>query len=311
MAKPFLKWAGGKTQLLPQLLARTPTRIGTYYEPFLGGGALFFALQQRGRFERAALSDLNAELVNAFVQVRDAIDDVIAALEVHQSRYKGNENSRADYFYSVRSATYMFRPEQAARTIFLNKTCFNGLYRVNNRGEFNVPHGRYANPTICDETGLRDASAALQGVTVDVRDFGDAIQGAMADDFVYFDPPYVPISDTASFTAYTADSFGISEQRRLATVAEKLVRRDVDVLLSNSNHPTVQHLYDARGFPTRVVAAGRAINSVGTARGRVGEYLIGGAEGRAVRRTPASIRDRARRTNATRDPARRARWRSQ
>ena len=310
MAKPFLKWAGGKTQLLPQLLAAAPTQIDTYYEPFLGGGALFFALDRQNRFERAVLSDLNADLINAFVQVRDAVDDVIVALRTHEAQYVGKTVRRADYFYNVRGQTYMFAPEQAARMIFLNKTCFNGLYRVNSRGEFNVPHGRYANPTICDEDGLRAVSEALQGVEIRLSDFEDAVRDVNRGDFVYFDPPYIPVSDTSSFTAYTADSFGLDEQHRLADIAMELTARGVSVLLSNSNHPDVQALYHARGMSTKAVAAGRAINSVGTARGSITEYLIRPKQASRSRRTPASIRDRARKTTEARRPIRQFQWRS-
>lgn len=311
MAKPFLKWAGGKTQLLPQLLASAPPRIQTYYEPFLGGGALFFALQREGRFDRAVLSDLNDDLINAFVQVRDAVDDVVAVLRAHAANYGTGARRRTEYFYAVRQEPQLgFPVERAARMIFLNKTCFNGLYRVNSRGEFNVPHGSHAKPTICDEDGLRTASLALQGVEIRMSDFGCAIQDAKTRDFVYFDPPYVPVSDTSSFTAYTAESFGLDEQRRLADVAAELVSRDVSVLLSNSNHPDVQSLYQKRGMSARAVAAGRAINSVGTARGRVGEYLIRPGRHSRARRTPASIRARARRTVEAKRRAPQAQWRS-
>ena len=309
MARPFLKWAGGKTQLLPQLRAATPPHIQTYYEPFLGGGALFFALQREGRFERAVLTDLNDELINAFAQVRDAVGEVIAALRAHEMNYGTAPQRRADYFYDVRqNAQLGFPVERAARTIFLNKTCFNGLYRVNSQGEFNVPHGSYAKPTICDEDGLRAASAALQEVELRTADFECAIRDAQAGDFVYFDPPYVPVSDTSNFTAYTADLFGLGEQERLADAAAELAARGVRFLLSNSNHPDVQNLYEARGMSTRDVVAGRAINSVGAARGPVAEYLI--LPGPRPRRTPASTRARARKTPEARRRVRRARSRN-
>jgi len=309
MAKPFLKWAGGKTQLLPQLRASAPAQIDTYFEPFLGGGALFFALQQEGRFKQAVLTDLNVELINAFTQVRDAVEEVISVLRAHEHSYGTGKARRTKYFYAVRGMRPMFPTEQAARMIFLNKTCFNGLYRVNAQGDFNVPHGRYANPKICDAGGLRAASGALQDVEIQASDFEDAVHNAAPDDFVYFDPPYVPVSDTSNFTAYTATAFGIKDQERLADVAENLASRRVDFLLSNSNHPDVQSLYHSRGMSTRIVAAGRAINSVGAARGRVGEYLIRAKDGSHTRRTPASIRDRARRIPATTRQVHQVRWR--
>ena len=311
MAKPFIKWAGGKTQLLPQLRAAAPQRIATYYEPFLGGGALFFALQREGRFERAVLTDLNDELINAFVQVRDVVEEVIAALRAHEMDYGPGASRRADYFYTVRKNVQLgFPVERAARMIFLNKTCFNGLYRVNSRGEFNVPHGSYAKPTICDEDGLRAASQALQDVEIRTSDFEAAIRDAKPDDFVYFDPPYVPISDTSNFTAYTADLFGLDEQCRLADAAEGLASRGVSFMLSNSNHPDVQDLYQTRGMSTRDVVAGRAINSVGTARGSVAEYLIRPGQHSRPRRTPASTRARAQKTIEAKSRVRRTRSRS-
>ena len=312
MAKPFLKWAGGKTQLLQQLLYRAPARIKTYYEPFLGGGALFFALQSKDRFESALLSDLNPELINTYIQVRDAVDDVIENLKVHERRYGSGGKQRADYYYQVRSDPRMSFPvERAARMIFLNKTCFNGLYRVNSRGEFNVPHGRYANPRICDDKGLAEASEALQGVEIKVSDFEEAVDAAGSGDFVYFDPPYVPVSETSYFTAYTAGTFGLDQQERLAETAKALLSRRANILLSNSSHPTIRRMYEERGMHPQVIAAGRMINAIGASRGRVDEFLIGDTpQTPQPRRTPASIRDRARRTSSAKHPTHLNRWRS-
>ena len=274
MARPFLKWAGGKTQLLPQLRAAAPPHIQTYYEPFLGGGALFFALQREGRFERAVLSDSNAELIAVYAQVRDEVEELIEALAVHQRKYRA-ASDRADYYYRIRGKRPTCGVGAAARLIFLNKTCFNGLYRVNSRGEFNVPHGSYVNPTICDADGLRSASAALRGVELRTADFAEAMVAAQVGDFAYCDPPYVPLSETASFTSYTAADFGPAEQQRLAAVAAEARRRGVDVLLSNSGHPEVAQLYREAGFRLETVKAARAINSNGAERGAVREYLIG------------------------------------
>ena len=275
MARPFLKWAGGKTQLLPQLRVAAPRRIDTYYEPFLGGGALFFALQAEQRFKRAVLSDSNAELINAYQQVRDQIDDLIAALAVHRRKYiEADAADRKAYYYRIRAKRPTCPVGRAARLIFLNKTCFNGLYRVNGSGRFNVPHGRYKNPAICDEGGLQAASRALQGVELLTADFAEAVQAAGPGDFVYCDPPYVPLSQTASFTAYTAADFGPAEQSRLAATAESLRARGAALLLSNSGHPDVAQLYQDGGFQLETVEAARAINSNGAARGAVAEYLI-------------------------------------
>lgn len=275
MARPFLKWAGGKTQLLPQLRVAAPRRIDTYYEPFLGGGALFFALQAEQRFERAVLSDSNGELINAYQQARDQIDDLIAALAVHRQKYiTADAAARKAYYYRIRAKRPTCPVGRAARLIFLNKTCFNGLYRVNSSGRFNVPHGRYANPAICDEDGLRAASQALQNVELLNADFAEAVKAAGPGDFVYCDPPYVPLSQTASFTAYTAADFGPAEQSRLASTAEALRARGAALLLSNSGHPDVAQLYQDGGFQLETVEAARAINSNGAARGAVAEYLI-------------------------------------
>ncbi len=273
MAKPFLKWAGGKTILLAELLAAAPKRIGTYYEPFLGGGALFFALQHEARFHRAMLSDSNRELINAYTQVRDNVDALIRALRVHQRKYR-TAADRAKYYYAIRAKRRTCSLGGAANLIFLNKTCFNGLYRVNSKGRFNVPHGRYDNPTICDEANLRTASAALQGVELTVADFAVATASAGAEDFVYFDPPYVPLSATASFTSYTAKDFDMDEQARLAETAEKLACQGSRVVLSNSGHPDVTRMYGSDLFELNEVHARRAINSVASGRGPVREYLV-------------------------------------
>lgn len=273
MAKPFLKWAGGKTSLLPELLEAAPDQIETYYEPFVGGGALFFALQAEGRFRRAVLSDSNRELINAYVQVRDDVEGLIRALSVHQRKYRDAED-RAEYYYTIRSKRLTCSLGGAANLIFLNKTCYNGLYRVNSKGGFNVPHGRYKNPTICDEANLRAASEALQGVELRVGDFADAPRGAGEGDFVYFDPPYVPVSETAFFTSYTAKEFGMDEQQRLAGTAERLAEQGAIVALSNSGHPDVAAMYSSAIFALSNVRARRPINSDATGRGLVREYLI-------------------------------------
>ncbi len=188
-ARPFVKWAGGKGQILSTLRRYIPPFDGRYYEPFVGGGAMFFSLQRKCSF----VSDRNQELINAYLAVKDSVEDLILSLRQHR-----NEEP---YFYQVRGwdPASLTSIERASRLIFLNKTCFNGLYRVNQNGEFNVPFGKYQNPTICDEVCLRDASAALEGTHVLDCDFADAVAGAGEDDFVYLDPPYVPLSATSSF----------------------------------------------------------------------------------------------------------------
>ncbi len=261
-ARPFLKWAGGKGQLLAALRPFVPTAYDRYFEPFLGGGALFFdCLPRKGH-----LSDVNAEIVECYVVVRDQVEKLIVALGRH--RYD------ADPYYAMRDTdpATLSPVERAARTIFLNKTGFNGLYRVNRAGKFNVPFGRYAKPLICDPANLRACSAALANVELLVRDFEEASSRANAGDFVYFDPPYVPVSRTAAFTAYAAGGFGSKEQERLATLFAKLIERGVHVLLSNSDVPDIRRLY--RGHRIECVRATRAINSNASRRGPVSEVLV-------------------------------------
>ena len=276
MARPFVKWAGGKTQLLAELRAAAPAQIETYYEPFLGGGALFFALQAQGRFKRAVLSDSNEELINAYVHVRDHVEELIYALRVHERKYRSREGeARAEYYYTIRSKRLTCDLGGAANLIFLNKTCFNGLYRVNSSGGFNVPHGRYANPMICDEANLRAASEALSGVELRVGDFTEAAAEAGTGDFVYFDPPYVPLSTTANFTSYTSAAFRLADQQRLATTAESLAQRGAAVALSNSGHPDVAQLYRPKPASLLRQSTRRAQSTQTVARrGAVREYLI-------------------------------------
>jgi len=275
-AQPFLKWAGGKGQLLAQYDRFFPRkRGGTYFEPFVGSGAVFFELRKRGLFDTYYLSDVNPELVNCFTVVRDCVDDLIAALREHKARHDEDAHT---HYYAVRnldrdpawaSATNV---ERAARMIYLNKTCYNGLWRVNSKGQFNVPMGRYRNPDILNEARLRAASEALQGVDVDTRPFEEVTERAQAGDFVYFDPPYYPLSDTANFTGYSADSFSADDQRRLAATFAKLHQQGCRVMLSNSDTPFVRELY--ADFYVHTVTARRAINSKGGKRGEITEVVV-------------------------------------
>ena len=260
--KPFLKWVGGKRQLLPELLARIPQGFDTYFEPFLGGGALFFALLP----EKAILSDTNLRLVRTYRAVRDDVDEVIAELSTYpHDRVFFEELRRVD-------VDALCDVQVAAWMIYLNRTGFNGLYRVNKSGGFNVPFGRYKNPTICNPDRLIAASEALQGAEILHSSFTEVYKFAKPGDFVYFDPPYVPLSETSSFTSYTKDGFGIDLQMKLRDTASFLKERGVDVLLSNSSAGAVFELYE--GFEIEEVYANRAINSKGSARGKVAEVLI-------------------------------------
>lgn len=257
-----MKWAGGKTQLLPQILSRFPAQFNRYHEPFVGGGAVFFNLHPK----QATLSDVNPDLVGAYQAIRDDVDGVIEALQAHRSEEA--------YFYSVREqqVEMLSTTEAAARIIFLNRTCFNGLYRVNRKGKFNVPFGRYSNPTICNEQNLRRVSDALKDVRIkhqSVREMGRQVRRG---DLVYFDPPYDPISKTASFTAYAKGGFGDAEQEQLAEMFARFVGRGVHCVLSNSDTPFIRKLYE--GFNIETVYARRAINSRADRRGPVSEVLV-------------------------------------
>jgi len=261
-ARPFLKWAGGKSQLLPDLLRYAPGEYGRYYEPFLGGGALFFALQPA----RAVLSDSNAQLIGAYQAVRQDVEALIRRLR----RFRATR----DAYYSVRARdpADLSPMARAARFIYLNRTCYNGLYRVNSAGRFNVPFGRYKNPRICDPEGLRAAGAALRRARLRVGDFEAVTRPARAGDLVYFDPPFDPLSPTASFTSYTAGGFGPEEQARLARLCRALAERGCHVMLSNSDTPLIRRLY--RDFRLVELQARRAINRNANGRGPVTELLI-------------------------------------
>jgi DNA adenine methylase len=262
ISRPFLKWAGGKRQLLPALLRHVPEKFPRYFEPFVGGGALFFTLRPR----KAVLADVNERLIRTYTGVRDHVDEVIGLLR----GYPHNEK----FFYKLREVDIDARTdaEVAAWFIYLNKTGFNGLYRVNRRNLFNVPFGRYDNPTICDEATLRACSTALAETELLVADFEVVVAKAKRADFVYFDPPYVPLSVTSSFTSYTSGGFGLDGQTRLRDVALKLKKRGVNVLLSNSSAESVRDLY--KKFEITEVSATRLVNSKASGRGAITELII-------------------------------------
>lgn len=265
-AAPFLKWAGGKSRLLTQYSPYFPLRdqIRRYFEPFIGSAAVFFHLQPAN----ARLSDVNEKLVEVYQVVQQDVEGLIEVLEKHK-------NER-DYFYHVRGQDPgKLRPvERAARLIYLNRTCYNGLYRENRKGEFNVPFGRYKNPTICDKSRLRKASRGLRGVELQVADFARCVAPASVGDFVYFDPPYVPLSSTSNFTSYNRFGFGAEDQRRLAETVHQLTSKGCNVMLSNSDTPLVHKLYGQRGYRFTPIQARRNINSKAERRGAIRELLI-------------------------------------
>lgn len=259
--KPILKWAGGKTQLLDELLPRVPSSYGRYIEPFFGGGALFFALLP----DDAIIADSNPELINVYRQVADNVDEVIE----HLSQYV---NTR-DEFYSVRSLDWesLSKADAAARTIFLNRTCYNGLYRVNKKGGFNVPYGRYSNPKICDSEALRAASTALKRAQIVCGDYFLVLDHyAQTGDFVFLDPPYLPISENADFKRYTKEQFYKEDHIELAKMVKRLHERGCYVVLTNSNHPLVHELYGA--YDIDIVSTKRHISCNGS--NRKGEDVI-------------------------------------
>ena len=267
-ARPFLKWAGGKRQLLAQFAPLYPDRVERFVEVFTGSGAVFFDVQARFVPGECALLDHNEELVNCYRVVRDDVERLLPLLAKHGARH-GRE-----HYYRVRAqqTANLDAVQRAARLMYLNRTCYNGLYRVNSRGEFNVPMGAYARPRILDEALLRAASGALRGATVEAADFREAAAYVRRGDFVYLDPPYVPLSPSSNFTSYTRAAFTTDDQRGLADVYRELDRAGCLVMLSNSATPLVRELY--AGFRIERVTARRAINSAGAKRGAIDELVV-------------------------------------
>lgn len=274
LARPFLKWAGGKRQLLPKIRPLFPREFGTYFEPFVGAGAVLFDLQP----SRAVINDANEELINCYRVVKSNPDAIIKLADKHR------RNDSKDYFERLRAldrkpGLQALSPEErAARVIYLNKSCFNGLYRVNRHGHFNVPYRKHDKPPrVVDPEDIRAVSAYLNEARVEIMcgDFRDAVAGARRGDFVYFDPPYDPVSKSASFTSYATGGFGREEHTALKRLCDELTARGCRVLLSNSDTEFVRELFrNRRRYAVREVGARRNINSVGTGRGKVGELLI-------------------------------------
>ncbi len=288
--KPFVKWVGGKGQLLEQLKKHMPTGgekvLTKYAEPFVGGGALLFNLLSKYNFESLYISDTNAELINSYNVIKFNVEELISSLSDIQYKYLNmDENDRKEYYYNARDRFNSLtlkeetKVEKASLFIFLNKTCFNGLYRVNKKGHFNVPMGAYKKPTICDEQNLRNISNALQNVTIVCGDYSQSKNIIDKNTFVYLDPPYRPISQTASFTSYNADAFDDKEQIRLAKFIDELNSIGAKIMLSNSDPQNTnaqdyffEKLYNK--YTINRVEASRAINSNGEKRGKIKELLI-------------------------------------
>ena len=271
--KPFVKWAGGKRQLLAELEKNFPKQFGTYFEPFLGGGAVLFDLLAKKPNLKCSVSDLNSDLVLAYVTIRDKLGRLIESLENHSKNY---HKDSTDYYYEVRKQEPKSQIEKVSRLLFLNKTCFNGLYRVNSKGKFNVPLGRYTNPNIVNRENLITASKFLQSekIKISCRDFESILKDAKKGDFVYFDPPYQPVSDTANFTSYTHRDFTEDDLQRLADLANQLNSKGVHVLLSNSNTKIVKKMFSSKKWKVKEIAVNRAINSNSQKRTGHKEVLI-------------------------------------
>lgn len=288
--KPFVKWVGGKSQLVEQIEKMIPSdgekKLTKYAEPMVGGGALFFSILSKYDFEELYISDVNAELINAYRAVKNDVENLIEKLNEMQMLFLPmEENGRKYFYYSVREKfnstvlTQETATEKAAQFIFLNKTCFNGLFRVNGKGQFNVPMGAYKNPTICDDENLRNIHESLRNVTIVCGDYTLSKTFIDKDTFVYIDPPYRPISETSGFTAYNSEAFDDNEQIRLAKYIDEINDSGAKIVLSNSDPKNVnendnffEDLY--KNYKINRVEASRAINSKGDKRGKIHELLI-------------------------------------
>lgn len=263
---PIVKWVGGKRQLMFELLNNIPQNYNRYFEPFVGGGALFFELQP----DNAYISDMNEELINLYQVVRDNVNELIKDLKKHEIS--------KEYFMEIRNIDRRSeyrnwsRIQKASRFIYLNRTCFNGLYRVNSQGQFNVPFGHYKNPRIIDENNLINCSNLLQKTEIRHADFSEILKKVKKGDFVYFDPPYVPLSETSSFTSYTKDGFDMDMQFKLRDVCDELDSMGVKFLLSNSDTKLVNELYE--NYNIKKVFASRPINANADGRGKITEVLV-------------------------------------
>ena len=269
--KPFVKWAGGKRQLISVLDQNLPKHFGTYHEPFLGGGALLFHLLSHNNNQKCSVSDLNSNLVLSYTTIRDKIDQVISSLQIHEKNYRKNSST---YYYQIRDEIPKSDIEKTSRLLFLNRTCFNGLYRVNSKGKFNVPLGKYTNPNIVNEENLRSVSHILQtrNLSITCRDFEAVLDETKKGDFVYFDPPYQPVSSTANFTSYTHKDFTSNDLTRLVNLCMALDSKGCHVMLSNSDSDEVTKMFSEKPWRISRIQANRAINS--NSKKRTGHFEL-------------------------------------
>ena len=263
---PIVKWAGGKRQLLVDLKNNLPKKFNRYFEPFIGGGALFFNIQP----QNAYISDINPELINLYQVIKENTYELIEDLKQHKNT--------EEYFYEIRNIDRNSKykkwsnVQKASRFIYMNRTCFNGLYRVNSKGEFNVPFGKYSNPRILDEINLLNCSQLFQNTEIKCSDFSEILKYVQKGDFVYFDPPYAPLNETSSFTSYTKEGFGEDMQVKLKEFCDELDHLGVYFMLSNSDTEAINKLY--KNYEIKKVFASRAINSVASKRGKISEVLV-------------------------------------
>ena len=269
--KPFVKWAGGKRQLMPILNENLPKIFGTYHEPFLGGGAFLFHILTKYNKQKCSLSDLNADLILSYTVIQTRVDDLIHSLKIHEKNYRKDSTS---YYYSIRESVPRSEIEKTSRLLFLNRTCFNGLYRVNRKGKFNVPLGKYTNPNIVNEENLRSVSAILQSskVSMQCQDFEAILGNTNKGDFIYFDPPYQPVSQTANFTSYTDKDFTYDDLSRLAKLCMDLDAKGCKVLLSNSSSEQVIDMFSKKPWKINKIQATRSINS--NSKKRTGHFEL-------------------------------------
>jgi DNA adenine methylase len=276
VVKPFIKWAGGKTSILSQLIDNLPERFNNYHEPMLGGGALLLHIIQAHETNRKYYaSDLNEELIQTYNVLKSSVNPLITRLRKIEKEYlNSSHTNREQLFYKIRAQKLHNPISIAARFIFLNKTCFNGLYRVNKSGQFNVPHGKYKMPKILDTNNLQQISQVLQKLYLRHHNINEGYHFAENHDFIYFDPPFYPISKTADFTSYTTDKFSHDEQLKLKWIVDDLTKRKVYVMLSNSDHPWILGAYQASKYMIKEVEARRSLSSNVLSRGKINELVI-------------------------------------
>lgn len=277
VARPFIKWVGGKAKLVPELRQYLPKSYNHYYEPFLGGGAFFFGVTD---YKKAFLNDINPHLVAAYKHIRNDIDAIIKELKIIEEQYHALSPSlekQKEMFLQLRQKFNDLKDSdinKATLLIFLNKTCFNGMYRENSKGHFNVPFGNHTHPTICDVKNLHAVSKKLQNAEISTGGYHEILKSAGKDDFVYLDPPYYPLNPTSNFTSYHSEGFNHRDQLKLSEIFKELKERGSKVMVSNSTHEEVYKMYEPHAHIIQTIDAARAINSKGSDRGKIKELVI-------------------------------------